>query len=267
MPTQSAPSPLFLLSGAGMVAVAVVAVWLWQRRTGPAWRFVWIGALAWAVGVALKFGWAIPTNKPVYAALKSLFGGLGSPIWWLYIGLLTGIFECGATWIFVRTTRVRNADQNQAVAFGLGFGGIEALLLGIVALWSSGSAILFFDHLPTDTKAKLAEHFLSLWHIPLPIIERISAIACHTVSCVLIVWSVQQRRAIWFWASFAYKTVIDGFAAWGIERFGVKTSIVHLAEFNLILVLYVGLSVIVLWRLRKRVAPSQAATTVGAGAT
>ena len=237
-----------------MIVVAVGAVWGWQRCTRPAWRYVAIGAVAWVVGVALKFAWAMPTNEPIRGAIQHLFGSdLGRPISWLYTGLLTGIFECGATWLLVRWTRVRSADRSQAIAFGLGFGAMEALLLGIIALVGMASAVLFFDQIPADAQAKLVEQTSSLWSIPLPVAERISAIAGHAVSCVLVVWSVQQRRALWFWASFGYKTILDGLAAWGVDQFGVKTSTVRLGEFNLILAFYVGASVVVLLHLRKRV--------------
>lgn len=249
----SAPSPLFLLAGAGVILVAIGSVLTWQRCTRPAWPYVGIGALAWTAGVALKFAWAIPTNKPVLSAITRLLGpDLGPPAGWLYTGLLTGVFECGATWVFVKKTRVREADPAQAVAFGLGFGAIEALLVGVVTLVAFGIALLAFQHLPTDAQEKLLEGTSSPWMTPLPIVERVSAIASHTVSCVLIVWSVQRRRAVWFWVSFAYKTLIDGFAAWGIERFQVKTSITHLAEFNAIFAAYVAVSVVLMVALARQ---------------
>jgi uncharacterized membrane protein YhfC len=262
MEKQVAALPYLFVAGAGMIAVAILALKWWQRRTGPAAWFIRTGALAWIVGVALKFCWAIPTNGPIHEAFNDTFGTLGSPIWWLYVGLLTGVFECGATWVIVRTTQVRNADQNQSVAFGLGFGAVEALLLGILCLTSFGKALLYFIHLPADARAKLTVDFSGLLISPLPAIERLYSIASHAISCVLIIWSVQQRRAVWFWASFAYKSAIDSFATWGVESFHIKTSIVHLLEFHLMLLLYVGLSLIAFLHLHKRVARPQATTLV-----
>src|SRR5438552_11299532 len=98
----SPPSLIFLLSGAGMIFAAAAFVLGWQKsHKDSLWRFVGIGALAWIIGVALKFGFssAMPIDNLV---LLRWFGArLGPPVHWLYVGLLTGVFECGATWIFV----------------------------------------------------------------------------------------------------------------------------------------------------------------------
>jgi uncharacterized membrane protein YhfC len=229
----SPPSSLFLLSGAGMICVAAISVLAWQKRhTEPLWRFVWIGALAWMIGVGLKFGfsWAMPIDDVRLA--RWLGNDLGRPAHWLYVGLLTGVFECGATWLFVTKSRVRQASWEQAVAFGLGFGAIEAFLVGILSLAGLAAAILFWKELPRDEQAAVLQSTSSLISIAIPTFERIVAIAGHAASCVLIVWAVQRREARWFWLAFAYKTFIDGFGAWGIFSFGVKASLAKMIEFE-----------------------------------
>ena len=58
-------TPVALLSGVGMLAVAVGFV-AYAATRPLGWRYLLLGALAWIVTVALKFAWAIPVNPPLY---------------------------------------------------------------------------------------------------------------------------------------------------------------------------------------------------------
>src|SRR5262249_20975547 len=151
--TLNPPSVFALITGIGMMAVAIVTVVAWRARTHASWRFVGLGAAAWAVGVALKVAWAVPTNRLILSAVKQAVGPMvGSAVGWLYIGLLTGIFECGITWLFVRATRLRQAGRNDAIAFGIAFGAVEALVVGIASFGAVSIALLFWDKLPSEMR-------------------------------------------------------------------------------------------------------------------
>jgi len=96
--TVSTPSPWLLLSGTGMVLVAVLGTFIATRASRSMWRPLAIGAGAWVVAVLLKMIWALPTNAIVRQGLLRVAGAsLGKPLYWAYIGLLTGVFECGIT--------------------------------------------------------------------------------------------------------------------------------------------------------------------------
>jgi uncharacterized membrane protein YhfC len=232
------PAPFDLLlssaSALGMIAVAIAAVLAFRRR-GGAWAAFGFGALAWTVGVAAKIAWAVPTNKPVLAFFAAHLGPFAGPVSWLYIGLLTGVFEVGATWIFVRATRIRTASRADANAFGVGFGGVEAALLGLLALALVAVVALFWDRLPAEARTALAGAHASRWTLVLPIVERAYCIVAHAVSCILVVEAVQQKRSRWLATSFAYKTLVDGIAAWGIMAWNVKTDARHFVAFELAL--------------------------------
>jgi uncharacterized membrane protein YhfC len=229
--------PLGVVAAMGMVAVGLAAVFGWRRRAKSPWAVFGIGALAWTVGVALKVAWAVPTNKPILAVLSSHLGRAAGPASWLYIGLLTGVFEVGATWLFVRYTRLRSANGGDAMAFGLGFGAIEAVLLGVVSLVGALVVALFWSRLPTEVQSALAHtpNGWSRWMVVLPVFERAYAVVAHVVSCVLVVEGVKLRRPIWLAASFTYKTLVDGIAAWGIMAWSVRSNAAHLAWFELLL--------------------------------
>lgn len=250
---RSPPSALFLLSGIGMMAVAVVAVLFWRRR-GSLWRAVGWGALAWVVAVALKFAWGLPTNAFIQRHLtQALPESIAVPVFWIYVGLLTGIFECGLTLVFVKCTRAKAAGWNDAVAFGIGFGAIEAFLLGLLSFVSIAVSIAFWDQFPADAKdAAAAETALGVAVIPLPIVERLSALAAHVFTCVLIVYGVRVGAQRWFWLSFVYKSALDAFAAWGLLAAHITKSALRMAAFEAAVGVFAIVAVIGLIRLHRR---------------
>lgn len=230
--TSPAISPLALAGGLGMLLVALVgvayAVW---RRLGL--KYLAIGAVAWAVSVALKFAWAIPVNSPVYQGLgDALPTWLANPIFEMYVGSLTGLFEVILVWLVLRRTSFgRSATPSQALAFGIGFGAVEALLLGGSNLLSVASALVAPQLFPVDTLQQIAQLNSPLFALA-PISERIFTLLVHVCSNMLIFYAIATRKAGWAWLAFTYKSLLDAVAAfaqvqgvdspamlWGVEVF------------------------------------------------
>ncbi len=129
----SPPSPLYLLTGIGMIAVAVISVGFWKRGRAVSWTALGLGALAWVVSVALKVAWAVPL-EPNGSGTASTPRYRDGPLARCsgYISVCSrGSSEGGITFLFVKRTRLRRASWDEAVAFGVGFGAVEALLLGL----------------------------------------------------------------------------------------------------------------------------------------
>jgi hypothetical protein len=204
-------SPLFFLTGTGMILVTVGAVGCWQRGKPSLWSMVRWGALAWTASLALKAAAGLPM-------MNFFQRHADNPMIWLCGGLLTGVFECVIPLLLILKTRLRRADFNGAVAFGIGFGGIEVFLMGSVALVQTMLLVAFPNHIPAEVRDALLKQFAhsSIATILLPIIERASALAAHCSASVLIIYAVRTRRQLWFWLSFGYKTLIDALAAWAI---------------------------------------------------
>lgn len=206
-------SPLVLAPGLGMILVAVgFVVYVLQRRLGV--RYLLVGALAWVVTVALKFAWAIPLNPAIYKALQgALPAAIAMPVFELYVGALTGVFEVGVTFLAVRFTRLGRAPWPGALAFGIGFGAVEALLLGVSPL-AAGLIALFapatFSPGQLESIAAVANPLLAL----APVWERFFTIWVHILSNLLIFYAVARHQARWFWLAFAYKTSLDAVAAY-----------------------------------------------------
>ena len=212
IPPRAAFYPL-LLAGPLMILVALAFTVGWKLWSHDQWRWQWVGAAIWAVGVALKFACAIPLNRPVLHALEAaLPHGAYVAAGALYIGLLTCVFEIGVTLAAALIWKKLAAAPNRAVSIGVGAGGIEALLVGVAGL----VGMLFaFSGLP-GAESVLASAAATVAVTPLAWLasplERIIAILCHTSSRTLVMLAVARRRAIYFWHGFLLMTAIDAIA-------------------------------------------------------
>lgn len=248
------PSFLFVLTGLGMIAVALIAVFFWQRsKKSLLLRFFSLGALAWIVGVSLKMAWSIPTTSFMRSACDSISGaGPGVLIYSLYSGLLTGVFECGVTYLFAAKTRLKKSEWEEAVAFGVGFGAIESFLVGVFSLVATLLVICFFDFIPASARANLVGQITDLWTIPIPILERALALLTHVYASVLILYGVRVCQSRWFWYSFFFKTGIDAFATWSLIVWKIDSSVSAYLQFELIILLFALASVAGLRALKPR---------------
>lgn len=212
---QSTLSPIVFLGGTGMILVALGFLVYAAIRRLPA-GFLAIGALAWVVTVSLKFAWAIPMNTPIAKATVAVLPGLsGLLLISLYIGSLTGWTEVLITWLVLRFTSLGRVPWPKALAFGVGFGVVEALWLGFSNV---ANIALNAGSLNASALAQLRD---PLWGAA-PIVERFFVIWIHIASCVLIFLAVARRRSGWMWLAFLYKTLIDGAGAYG-QIVGVKS--------------------------------------------
>ncbi len=212
--------PVILLPGIGMILTGLVFVIYAARRRLLSWRYLFLGGLFWVLTVVIKFAVAIPLNPLVFRWLDvsadHLFSS-GNLAAYFYIGALTGVFEAGLAWLILRKVRWGKASWNQALVFGMGFGVVEAVLLGGYGLAGAFSALLAPNLFPVPTLGILAASATPAGLAP--VIERFFVILAHIFACVLIFYAIASRQARWGWLAILYKTLLDapaGFAAfWG----------------------------------------------------
>jgi len=192
-----------LLPARLMVLVGLVPVIILRRCWKTPWRLFGLGAVLWIVSVAAKLGFALLANKPVGKALHAILPTFPADLaFWLYIGLLTGIFECGIFLLLIKYIRRRQWTWKDATSVGVGFGAVEAITLGI------GMAIA--TTMKSNVSGELNQAVVILWHAP---VERLVAMAVHAASVVMIIYALTQRKWGWFVASFLYKSGVDAVAS------------------------------------------------------
>lgn len=203
-----------LVAGTGMLLVGISFAGFFKTRTHTAFKYIAFGGVTWLCTVILKFAWAVPINKHIYNLLQSyLIPEVAGPIFWIYVGLLTGIFECGGIYLLIRFSKLRNMSLSESFGFGYGFGCIEAIFLGLGQLVTI-IVIASGNPLPIDFGWSM---------VPAPIFERIMVIFLHLYTTLLIIYSIKERKQYLFWLSFLYKSFVDVIAAWAQLSYGVST--------------------------------------------
>ena len=232
-PAEMAGGALMVLIGLGAAALAK-----WVLRIQ--WRWLWCGALLWAIAVAAKFMIALVLNRPLLGALKNhlpnpLYLTLGSS----YIGLLTGVTEVAITLAAGMIWRRLACDARRAVGIGLGAGAIEAVLLGLAAV--AGNIAM--------SAQGMSPPIVSATTILAPAVERIMTIPCHAVVRAMALYTVATRRWSWFWGGFAFFSAVDGLAGFLYLTNAVNTINPWLIELSFVAFPVVAIPILrYLWR-------------------
>jgi uncharacterized membrane protein YhfC len=201
---------LNLLSGAGMIAVGAIAVYLWRRRAGA--EYFLFGALFWMAAIAVKLVMDFTVTVPFRELLPHTLAG--ALVVGLYYGLRTGLFESGIPYLSAHIARLK-PTFGQAVAIGIGFGAAEAILLGFGSLVNVLIFIILpnlISSYPLATQDALQMQF-SLMFIPIPVIERLSVLFCHIFATVLALYAISAGRK-WLALSMAIGVLLDGSIFW-----------------------------------------------------
>ena len=206
MDTRAAAIGWLVSGGATLLLARTAACGLRQARPTTPLPSV-LGALSWTVGVFFK----VLAALVLALALRPLFPhGLPLPAQMLTAGLLTGIFECGAVYLFARWTPLRHAAWNDVLAFGMGFGCCEAVVLALAAI-CRGLVAALLPLLPRDLAAETVAA-IGPWHWQAGaalVLERLASLPVHVVTSVLVIRALQTRRANLFWQAFLFKCGID----------------------------------------------------------
>jgi len=204
-----------IISGGGMFLVGLLFSLIFKRKKRVAFIYILYGAIIWIVTIALKFAWAVPVNKLlnnwIYTVLPAKIAG---PLFWVYVGLLTGIFECGGIYLIIRYSRLKKMSLFESYGFGYGFGCIEAILLGLAQ----------FAAVAAMATGKAPVPYIGWLTVPAPIVERVMTIFLHLFTTLLIIYAIKERKPYLFWLSFLYKSFVDTIAAWAQLSFGVTTA-------------------------------------------
>jgi hypothetical protein len=196
-----------------MMLVGAAAGFLWRRGLRQSFRPLWIGALLWAVAVALKFACALAINKSVIAFLadwhsRPLLLVAGS----CFLGIESAFFEIGLTHLAVLRWRQLGRDAPAAVGIGVGAGAIEALLVGA----AMAAAALFAYAESTEGIAAatqmeaLTKTTACYWLVGA--VERSIALLGHTASRALVLLGTAHRRVAMVLSGWVLFVMVDGVA-------------------------------------------------------
>lgn len=211
-------NPALLLSGIGMILVGILVPLWWQRKTKAGANYFLWGAGVWIVAIAIKILMDY-TLTPVLSTSLQPYGLL--PIllvMGLYLGLRTGILESGLSYAAILKTRLKKMNYKQGIAFGIGFGSVEALFLGATSFLNILMFLMFpeiISMLPEAVQTVIASQLnSSSWIVLGPIIERIAILFIHVFSTLLVVYAIKSRKIKYLIVSILFKALVDGIIPW-----------------------------------------------------
>ena len=216
----------YMLNVLGMILLPIVLAFYVTRKFSLPWRLILAGALTFLASQILHI--------PVVYGLTALFnsGALPAiPEGWkaifnaILLGLLAGIFEETARWILYKFILKNTNTWEQGVTVGVGHGGVEALILGVLALTTVVSMVAMRNAdlaalgIPAEQLDLAKKQLADFWSAPLYMaflgfLERIFAISLQIALSVMVLYSVVYRRPVWFWIALLWHALVDALAVY-----------------------------------------------------
>jgi uncharacterized membrane protein YhfC len=208
-----------------------LGVWLARRRRLP-WGLFGIGAATFVLSQIAH----IPFNSLVLNRLLSALGWpdaastgglIGASV---LLGLSAGVFEEGARYLTYRFWAKKARSWEESLMIGAGHGGIEAVLLGLLAAYALLQALALrgvdlttvvpADQLQT-ARLQLEAFWATPWYgVLLGAVERLFAICLHLSLSVMVLQCFTRRQWLWLPLAIGWHALLDAVAVAAGVRLG-----------------------------------------------
>ncbi len=214
-----------------MIGIPVVAA-LWVYKRGKeGFRPIWIGAAAFILSQVGH----IPFNQflmiPGLTALGvDVAAQSGISLWVLGVaaGLSAGVFEEMTRFLVLKFWLKKNPHTLLPLKYGIGHGGVESLMVGILALIALVQVFVLRGEgvvaaLSPEQASLVSSQLEAYWAVPwhhtlLGAMERISAMAFHIGASILVYKSVRTKNPIYLVIAILGHTLLDAFAVIAVKQ-------------------------------------------------
>jgi uncharacterized membrane protein YhfC len=208
----------YVINFLGMVLLPVIAAVYLSRKFKLSWKLFLAGGITFIASQIL--------HVPLVLALTSTFQSWGIVAYAIVLGLLAGIFEETARYILFRFIRKDSKTWNEGVFIGLGHGGTEAIIFGILAAIGFINMLVYRNmdlatvpSIPPEQLELAKQQVAAYWSAPvyvtlLGMVERIFAICLHISLSVMVLYSIISKKPIWFWLAILWHAIVDAAAVY-----------------------------------------------------
>jgi uncharacterized membrane protein YhfC len=205
-----------------MIALPIVLGLFLSRKLETKWSLFALGAASFFVSQVVH----IPLLYGLTALFKNGVLPAPPPAWQLLfnavlLGLLAGLCEELARYIFLRYGAKSARTWREALMFGAGHGGLEAIIFGGLVLVSYVNMVALRNAnlttlgLSADQQAALAEQLAAYWSAPwyitlLGAVERLFALCMHLSLSVMVMRALSQHNLLWLGAAILWHALADG---------------------------------------------------------
>ena len=250
-----------LLNGLLMIALPLVLGVVLARRWRLSWGLFGAGAATFVASQVFH----IPFNYLVltpFVTERGMFaaGGLAFIVAALLYGLSAGVFEEVARFVVMRRWVPDARNLPNALMFGAGHGGGEAIIIGGLALYGFFQAIAFrgadlTKTLPPEQVDVVAAQLALYWNMPwykalLGAVERAGAICFHLSASAMVLQSVRRGGWGWLAGAIAWHTLFNTVTLIVMDRWGV-----YAAEG--IVIVGAGISLLIIFAIKAMDAPGE----------
>lgn len=209
------------------IVVIATAVFL-TEKFNLGWRLFWIGGFTFILSQVGH----IPFNQyilaPVVAWLPSGWESIGTA---LLVGLSAGLWEELFRYAAYRWWARDARNWPKALVMGSGHGGMEALLIGGLVLYSYLRMVALqgadLSTLVSPDLLELARQSVAnYWSIPWPLslmsaVERIFTLPVQIAFSVLVLQTFTRKQSRWLWFAVAWHALIDAAVVYVVPFWGI----------------------------------------------
>ena len=239
-----------------MVVLGLGAGVLLAGRRADSWRFYFAGAATFVLSQVFH----IPFNGWVLSPLLESFAGESYALLLtsVLLGLSAGVFEEVARYVALRFAVRDVRAWRTGLMFGAGHGGVEAVLLGFLSLYtvmqlvtlSGEAAPVVLASVPLEDVARVQAQVAAFWALPwyavlLGALERLFAICFHLSAALLVMRSFRRGGLAWLAAAILWHALLDASvvyvsSVWGIYWAEAALGVLTLASVGIIYALREG---------------------------
>jgi uncharacterized membrane protein YhfC len=218
-----------LLNSVLMVAMPLTLAIILSHRWKPGWRILLIGATTFILSQVghIPFN-ALMTRLLSKTALASLSVQEALIFNAIFLGLSAGFFEEFFRYGMFRWWLNDAHTWRKGILAGVGHGGVEAIILGGLALFSVFQLIAFRNmDLSTvytgDTLRHATEQVRAYWSATwydsmLGAVERLFTIVMQISLAVIVVQSFIRNQKRWLWLAIGYHALIDAVSVYAVSK-------------------------------------------------
>ncbi len=219
-----------LLNGLLMIAMPIALGIYLARRMGKRWKLFLVGAVLFVASQVLHIPFNLIVLNPILEQIGFGQGNFGAALLLgaLLLGLSAGLFEEITRWLGLRYWIKEARTWSSSLMYGAGWGGMEAILVGLAVLWALTQALLwergFLQSLiPADQLALVDEQFAAYWDTPLFLnllgaAERSFALMLHLSLSVMVMRVFTHNNRLWLVAAIAWHTFVNAVAVVAITQ-------------------------------------------------
>jgi uncharacterized membrane protein YhfC len=209
---------MLVINFVGMILLPIIAGFYFTRKFKLSWKLLLAGGLTFIASQVL--------HVPLVLVLTSTFQSWGVVAYALILGVLAGLFEETARYILFKFILKKARTWNEGVYIGLGHGGTEAIILGVLAALAFVN-MLAYRHIDLSTVPSIPAEQLELakqqveayWSTPsylaiLGFVERIFAMCLHLALSVMVMYGLVSKKQMWYWLAVLWHATVDAAAVY-----------------------------------------------------